>query len=58
MTHEDMIMALGNVGLLLNGVEVKGEVNLNNQLAAIQQIRNIRNALREEVNHENQNEQR
>lgn len=54
MTHEEIIMTLGNVGLLLNGVEVKGEVNLNNQLAAIQQIRKVRNALKEEANHGNQ----
>lgn len=56
MTHEDMIMMLGNVGLLLNGVEVKGEMNLNNLLAAIQQIRSVRNALKEEAKHANRNE--
>ena len=55
MTHEDMIATLNNVGLLLNVVDVKGEMNLNNLLAAIQQIRNVRNALKEETENADHN---
>lgn len=49
MNKEDIVMALNTTGLLLNAVEVKGEINLNNQLAAIQQIKRVRDALKEEI---------
>lgn len=52
-----MILQLGNVGLLLESVETKGEQNLNNLLAAIQIVRRVRNALREGGEDENRNEQ-
>ena len=42
--------------LLLNAVEVKGEQNLNNVLAAIQRIRDARTMLKEEAEHDNHNE--
>ena len=39
---------LNTAMLLLNAVEVKGEQNLNNLLAAIQRIRKVREAMKEE----------
>ncbi len=58
MDIDAMILQLGNIGLLLESVETKGEQNLNNLLAAIQIVRRVRNALREGGEDENQNEQR
>lgn len=58
MDIDAMILQLGNVGLLLESVETKGEQNLNNLLAAIQIVRRVRNALREGGEDENRNEQR
>lgn len=58
MSLENIIMQLGNVGLLLETVETKGEQNLNNLLAAIQITRKTIKELKEAVNDENQNEQR
>ena len=57
MDIDTMILQLGNVGLLLETVETKGEQNLNNLLAAIQIVRRVRNALREGGEDENRNEQ-
>jgi hypothetical protein len=57
MTTEDIIFQLGNVGLLLESVETKGEKNLNNLLAAIQITRKTIKELKEAVDHENRNEQ-
>lgn len=57
MDIDAMILQLGNVGLLLESVETKGEQNLNNLLAAIQIVRRVRNALREGGEDENRNEQ-
>lgn len=55
---------MGNVDFLLNAamlhlnmVEVKGEVNMNNQLVAIQKIREARKLLEEMNEDENDNEQ-
>ena len=42
--------------LHLNLVEVKGEMNMNNQLVAIQKIREARNMLKEMDENENGNE--
>lgn len=56
MTAEDIIFQLGNVGLLLESVETKGEKNLNNLLAAIQITRKTIKELKEAVDHENRNE--
>lgn len=50
-----MRMELVNIRLLLNDVEVRGERNLNNQLAAILKIKQIEKSLEEE--HENHDEQ-
>ena len=52
-----MILQLGNVGLLLESVETKGEQNLNNLLAAIQITRKTIKELKEAIDHENRNEQ-
>lgn len=41
--------------LHLNMVEVKGEMNMNNQLVAIQKIREARAKLKEMEEHANQN---
>lgn len=49
---------LNTAMLLLNTVEVKGEQNLNNVLAAIQRIRNARKMLKEETGRDNPDEQR
>lgn len=57
MTVEDIVLQLGNVGLLLESVETKGEKNLNNLLAAIQITRKTIEGLKETVDHENRNEQ-
>lgn len=57
MDVENIIMQLGNVGLLLESVETKGEQNLNNLLAAIQIIRKTIKELKEAIDHENRNEQ-
>lgn len=57
MATEDIIFQLGNVGLLLESVETKGEKNLNNLLAAIQITRKTIKELKEAVDHENRNEQ-
>ena len=57
MNVEDIVLQLGNVGLLLESVETKGEKNLNNLLAAIQITRKTINELKEAVDHENRNEQ-
>lgn len=43
---------LNTAMLLLNTVEVKGEQNLNNVLAAIQRIRSARKMLKEEMTDE------
>ena len=55
--NESADYELNTAMLLLNAVEVKGEQNLNNVLAAIQRIRNARKILKEE-NNADQNEQR
>lgn len=48
MSRNDMIIELSNAGILLDTVETKGEKNLNNLLLAIQKLRAVRNALKEE----------
>ena len=50
MEKESVDFILNTVMLLLNAVEVKGEMNLNNQLAAIQKIREVRKMIKEENN--------
>lgn len=57
MDIDAMILQLGNVGLLLESVETKGEQNLNNLLAAIQITRKTIKELKEANEHENRNEQ-
>ena len=52
MLKADMIVILGNVGLFLNSISVSGESNLNGLLAAIQNVRNVREALKEENENE------
>ena len=57
-------MDIGQIDFLLNAamlhlnmVEVKGEMNMNNQLVAIQKIREARTMMKEEE-HADQNAQR
>ena len=50
-----LILELNNILHLLNGVEVKGEMNLNNQILAILKIKKIKNGL-EEQEHADNNE--
>lgn len=57
MGNESVDFILNSVMLLLNAVEVKGEINLNNQLAAIQKIREARKLLKEAQEHADNNEQ-
>lgn len=57
MDMENIIMQLGNVGLLLESVDTKGEQNLNNLLAAIQITRKTIKELKEAIDNENRNEQ-
>ncbi|MBE5800058.1 MAG: hypothetical protein E7321_08940 [Clostridiales bacterium] len=55
----DGIDFLLNAAMLhLNMVEVKGEMNMNNQLVAIQKIREARKMLKEMSENENHDEQR
>ena len=56
---------MGEIDFLLNAamlhmnmVEVKGEMNMNNQLVAIQKIREARKMLKEMSGNENHDEQR
>ena len=56
MGNESIDFELNTAMLLLNTVEVKGEQNLNNVLAAIQRIRSARNMLKEEAERDNHNE--
>ena len=56
MTNEQIVMELGNVGIALSQIEVKGENNLNLLLASIQTVRNVRNILKEGCKDENYNE--
>lgn len=61
MTRQEMMnhaTTLGNIGIALSQVEVKGEDNLNYLLASIQQIRKVKNALKECAEHEAENEHR
>jgi hypothetical protein len=51
MTKEQIVMELGNVGIALSQIEVKGENNLNLLLASIQTVRNVRNSMKGENNH-------
>ena len=57
MNVDNAILNLGNVGLLLESVETKGEGNLNNLLAAIQLTRKTIKELKEIVNNENHDKQ-
>lgn len=53
----DIDFLLNAAMLHLNMVEVKGEINMNNQLVAIQKIREARNMLKEmnkDVDHDEQ----
>lgn len=58
MDKSSIDFELNTTMLLLNAVEVKGEQNLNNVLAAIQRIRNARKMLKEETDRDNPDEQR
>lgn len=58
MENSTIDYELNTAMLLLNAVEVKGEQNLNNVLAAIQRIRSARKMLKEEAEYDNHNEQR
>lgn len=58
MDKSSIDFELNTAMLLLNAVEVKGEQNLNNVLAAIQRIRSARKMLKEEAEHDNLDEQR
>ena len=51
MTKEQIVMELGNVGIALSQIEVKGENNLNLLLASIQTVRKVKNSLKEESDH-------
>lgn len=53
---ERCVMELGNVGIALSQIEVKGEDNLNLLLASIQTVRSVRNILKEDNRHENHDE--
>lgn len=57
MNIDNVILNLGNVGLLLESVETKGEGNLNNLLVAIQLTRKTIKELKEIVNDENHDKQ-
>jgi hypothetical protein len=57
MNESTIDFELNTAMLLLNAVEVKGEQNLNNVLAAIQRIRNARKLLKEEEKHEDNHDQ-
>ena len=48
-------MLLNEAMLYLNGVEVKGEMNMNNQLLAIIKIREARKLLKEGAGDEKRN---
>lgn len=52
-----LITELGNVGIALSQVEVRGENNLNLLLASIQSVRNVKNALKEVESHDDHDEQ-
>lgn len=58
MTEQEMILALGNAIIMMDDVETKGEKNLNNLLAAMQQTRKVYKHMKErsEAN-ENHDEQ-
>lgn len=58
MTEQEMILALGNAIIMMDDVETKGEKNLNNLLAAMQQTRKVYKYMKErsEAN-ENHDEQ-
>lgn len=58
MDKSSIDFELNTAMLLLNAVEVKGEQNLNNVLAAIQRIRNARKMLEEETDRDNPDEQK
>lgn len=55
---ENVDFILNAAMLHLNMVEVKGEMNMNNQLVAIRKIREARNRLKEMGENENHDEQR
>lgn len=54
---ENIDFILNAAMLHLNMVEVKGEMNMNNQLVAIQKIREARKMLKEEQEHADKDEQ-
>lgn len=56
MEKETIDFLLNAAMLHLNMVEVKGEMNMNNQLVAIQKIREARKLLKEEQEHADNNE--
>lgn len=49
---EHCVMELGNVGIALSQIEVKGENNLNLLLASIQTVRKVRNCMKEDSGNE------
>lgn len=58
MTKEQIdicMIQLGNVGIALSSIEVKGENNLNLLLASIQTVRNVKNMLKETKESDNGN---
>lgn len=57
MTKDQMIIELNTALVLLDEVETRREQNLNNQLAGMQRIRKVRDALREEKKNDSHNQQ-
>lgn len=55
---EILAMELGNVGMALSEIEVKGEKNLNLLLASIQTIRKVKEALEGVESNDDHDEQR
>lgn len=58
---DNAILKLGNVGITLSRIEVKGENNLNFLLASIQTVREVKNTLeggRNRVEHDDNDKQR
>ena len=57
---DNAILELGNVGIALSRIEVKGENNLNFLLASIQTVRKVKNTLEgreKRVRHDDNDEQ-
>lgn len=57
MTRDQMILELNTALVLLDEVETRREQNLNNQLAGMQRIRKVRDAMREEKKNDSHDQQ-